>query len=335
VNQSDLQREAEQASYALRSSFFYRVHSLWPNLLQMLSLAGGLKINWKGRKGFGISEAAWQRIQTQGIAPVNVFCHPEVIRATPPLITYYRCLALLPQKGAQRLAYTTKQFEDGKRTNLVEKQATKLARVFNGLISLLIESDQKWSLEQNRIAALLNLGTQVNGSWRNEIGAEGSRKVKELLISHFVRAGLASDATRTDGSRIQIAELAGVPEAPPIEVIRSFKTPAGYMLTFASEPDVSIRSADGVLVSTIEVKYGLDPAGALERYGAAKKSFEQAARENRRVHNIYLASCITPEVRNRISEDRLVNEDFNLTEVLGDAEKRTRFLRHIEHIVNL
>ncbi len=335
MRQSELQREAEQASYALRSSFFYRVHSLWPNLLQMLSLAGGLKVNWRGRRGLGISEAAWQRIQTQGIDPVNVFCHPAVIRATPPLITYYRCLALLPQKGAQRLAYTTKQFEDGKKTNLVEKQATKLAQVFNGLVSLLIESDPKWSLEQNRIAALLNLGTQVNGSWRNEIGAEGSRRVKELLISHFVQSGLVSDASRTNGSKIQIAELAGAPEAPPIEVIRSFKTPAGYMFTFASEPDVSIRSADGVLVSTIEVKYGLDPAGALERYGAAKKSFEQATRENRRVHNIYLASCITPEVRNRISEDRLVNEDFNLTEVLGDAEKRTQFLRHIEHLISL
>lgn len=335
MSQSSLQREAERASYALRSSFFYRVHSLWPNLLQMLSLAGNLKVNWQGRKELGISEAAWQRIQAQGVEPANVFCHPEVIKATPTLIAYYRCLALLPQKGAQRLAYTTKQFEDGKRTNLTEKQAAKLSQVFNGLVSLLIESDPKWSLEQNRIAALLNLGTQVNGSWRNEIGSEGSRRVKELLISHFSQAGLIADAFRTDGSQIKVADLVGAPEAPPIEVIRSFRTSAGYTFTFGSEPDISIRGADGTLLSTVEVKYGLDPAGALERYGAAKKSFEQATRENRRVHNVYLASCITPEVRNRISEDRLVNEDFNLTEVLGDAERRTQFLRHIEHLISL
>jgi len=301
----------------------------------MLSLAGNLKVNWQGRKELGISEAAWQRIQAQGVEPANVFCHPEVIKATPTLIAYYRCLALLPQKGAQRLAYTTKQFEDGKRTNLTEKQAAKLSQVFNGLVSLLIESDPKWSLEQNRIAALLNLGTQVNGSWRNEIGSEGSRRVKELLISHFSQAGLIADAFRTDGSQIKVADLVGAPEAPPIEVIRSFRTSAGYTFTFGSEPDISIRGADGTLLSTVEVKYGLDPAGALERYGAAKKSFEQATRENRRVHNVYLASCITPEVRNRISEDRLVNEDFNLTEVLGDAERRTQFLRHIEHLISL
>jgi hypothetical protein len=262
----------------------------------MLSLAAHLKVKWESRNELGISEAAWQRVKTQGINPVNVFCHPEAIKATPPLIAYYRCLALLPQKGAQRLAYGTKQFEDGKRTSLTDRQAAKLSQVCNGLVSLLIESDPKWSLERSRIAALLNLGTQVNGSWRNEIGAEGSRRVKELLISHFVQAGVITNASRTDGSKIEVAELGGAPEAPPIEVIRSFRTSAGYAFTFGSEPDISIRKADGVLVSTVEVKYGLDPAGALERYGAAKKSFEQATRENRRVHNIYLASCITSEV---------------------------------------
>ena len=117
--------------------------------------------------------------------------------------------------------------------------------------------------------------------------------------------------------------------------VRSFVTSNGYTFIFGSEPDVAIRDSKGALISTIEVKYGLDPAGALERYGAAKKSFEQATKENRRVHNIYLVSCITPEVRNRIKEDRLVNDDFNLTDILGDAESRNNFLRHIEHLINI
>lgn len=159
MSEKSLQREAEDASYALRSSFFYRVHTLWPNLLQMLMLARQLSVNWEVRHEIGISDMAWLRVEGENIEPVLVFCHPEIITATPPLIAYYRCLALLPQKGAQRLACSTKQFEDGKRTNLPEKQATKLAQVFNGLISLLVECDLRWSLEQNRIAALLNLGT--------------------------------------------------------------------------------------------------------------------------------------------------------------------------------
>jgi len=335
LNTSHLQHEAEKASYALRSSFFYRVHSVWPNLLQMLTLARDLGVRWEGRGELGISQEAWQQVQKQGIDPVNAFCHPEVIRATPPLVTYYRCLALLPQKGAQRLAFATKQLEDGKRAVLAEEQAGQLAQVFNGLISLLIESDPNWSLEQNHVAALLNLGTQVNGSWRNEIGAEGSRRVKELLIGHFAQGRLIADASRTDGSRMDAAELVSAGHASPIEAIRSFSTRNGYTFIFGSEPDISIRNAGGVLVSTVEVKYGLDPAGALERYGAAKKSFEHATAENRRVHNVYLASCITDEVRSRIAQDRLVNEDFNLTEVLADSETRGRFLAHIQHQVSL
>lgn len=335
MNQSDLQREAEQTRYTLRSSFFYRVHSSWPNLLRTAELAKQLAVDWEARQELGISESAWKRIDKEHIDPVLVFCHPEVIRATPPLIAYYRCLALLPQKGAQRLAYSTQQFESGTRTNLTQRQAAKLAQIFNGLISLLIESDPKWSLEKAHMAALLNLGTQVNGSWRNEIGAEGSRRVKELLVIHFAEAGLVAAAVRIDGSKIEVGALTGAIEAPPIEIIRAFRTRSGHTFTFGSEPDISIHNADAVLISTIEVKYGLDPAGALERYGAAKKSFEQATRENRRVHNIYLASCITPEVRHRIDEDRLVNEDFNLTEVLGDTEKRREFLKRVEHLISL
>lgn len=83
-----------------------------------------------------------------------------------------------------------------------QPQATKIAEVFNGLISLLIESDPKWSLEKPRLASLLNLGTQVNGSWRNEIGVEGGYRVKELLVTHYAETGEMTEATVTDGSRL-------------------------------------------------------------------------------------------------------------------------------------
>lgn len=205
-----------------------------------------------------------------------------------------------------------------------------MAQAFNGLISMLIESDPAWSLSNSRVAALLNLGSQVNGSWRNEIGSEGGRRVKELLVSHFIQSGLIANAYGANNSEIDPKQLAG-----QFEAVRSFVTKTGYMFTFGSEPDVAIRDDKGILISTIEVKYGLDPAGALERYGAAKKSFEQATKDNPRVHNIYLVSCITPEVKNRIKEDRLVNDDFNLTAILAEAETRSDFLKHIEHLVSL
>ena len=86
-------------------------------------------------------------------------------------------------------------------------------------------------------------------------------------------------------------------------------------------------------VMDIEIKYGLDPAGALERYGAAMKSFEAAVSENSRVVNVYLASSITPEVRRRIDDDRLVNQDFNLIELLANSEKRQEFIEYAKRLI--
>ena len=64
------------------------------------------------------------------------------------------------------------------------------------------------------------------------------------------------------------------------------------------------------------------------------KSFEAATNENRRVVNVYLASCITPELRRRIAEDRLVNQEFNLTEVLNEAPRREEFLSYVRKTLN-
>ena len=80
------------------------------------------------------------------------------------------------------------------------------------------------------------------------------------------------------------------------------------------------------MVGTIEVEYGLDRAGALERYGAAEKSFEDAVRQNVRVQNIYLANVITAEVRRRIDTDRLVTESFEFGRIAVDQAERRRFL---------
>lgn len=124
MSQRDLQHEAEQTSYTLRSSFYYRVHSSWQNQLDLLVKAKQLNLDWSEYKKFGISAIAWQRVTSNH---KEVFCHPEVIRNIPRLVTYYRSLALLPQKGAQRLGVSTQGFEDGSRTKMPEKTAVKLA----------------------------------------------------------------------------------------------------------------------------------------------------------------------------------------------------------------
>ena len=330
MTQPDLQQEAERARYTLRSSFFYRVHFQWTTLLALAGQqAGSSTLKWGQLQDLGISDTAWNRVQDRMINPTLVFCHPEVIQQVPTLITYYRCLALLPQKGLKPFGLSsTKNLEEGGNSNLSRPRAQRIAHVLNNLISLLIESDHNWTLEDARVAALLNFGTQINGSWRNEVGDEGSRRVKELLVGSLLEEGLVENIIKTDGSLVTPSQ-----EVPFVRGIRGITITGGYEITFASEPDVSIRTSQGILESTIEVKYGLDPAGALERYGAAKKSFDEAVRENSRVINVYLASAITPEVRRRMDIDRLVNRDFNLTEVLANSEIRREFIGYVRRLI--
>lgn len=322
----DLQREAEYARYGLRSSFYYRMHGTWDGLLLLVEAVA--VTDWDGRDRWGISETAWSRIVNKGELPHRVFCHPSVIEAEPRLITYYRCLALLPQKGLQRLATGTQRLEEGK-GRLNKDRATVIARTVNNLTSLLVDSDPNWTLQGIRMAALLNLGSQVNGSWRNEIGVEGSRRVQELVLAFALESELVHSISMDDGSQISPSDVKAEHQ------VRGFRFNNGFTLAFAAEPDMAVHDSRGGLVATVEVKYGLDPAGALERYGAAKKSFESATRENARVTNVYLASCITPEVRRKISDDRLVNREFNLTEVLHDSERREQFLNYIRRLVEL
>lgn len=281
-------------------------------------------------KDWGISEPAWDKIAAKRVTPLMVFCHPDKIQQNPRLITYYRCLALLPQKGMQRLAVGTQSLEEGKSKSLSSTRALKIAHAVNSLLSLLIESDPNWTLEGAQTAALLNLGSQINGAWRNEIGAEGSRRVKELLVESFLSMGLVKETLCNDGTIIDPTKA-----LPSFATLKGFTAVNGFSLTFGSEPDVSIRDPKGMLVATIEVKYGLDPAGALERYGAAKKSFEQAKKENAAALNVYLASCITDEVSKRIEEDQLVYQSSNLTEILGDPDKREELIKFVKWLLHL
>ncbi len=66
-------------------------------------------------------------------------------------------------------------------------------------------------------------------------------------------------------------------------------------------------------------KGGADPAGALEGYGAAQKSFEEACRRNPEVKAIVVASCITSQVHTCIQSDPTISSYFNLTEILSEG----------------
>jgi hypothetical protein len=106
-------------------------------------------------------------------------------------------------------------------------------------------------------------------------------------------------------------------------------------ILFSSEPD-SLLNNQGTTVGVIEVKGGADPAGALERYGAAKKSFEETLRSNSVAKTILVASCITTEVHTRIQNDPTISTYFNLTENLSEnSNKYNQFVQEVFSLLGM
>ena len=97
-----------------------------------------------------------------------------------------------------------------------------------------------------------------------------------------------------------------------------------------SEPDIKFESrteGDWQTVSTVEIKSGTDPAGALERLGAIQKSFEQTPPRSR---NIAVHGVVTPEMRRRLDEMN-VARDFALYQILNDETAWEDFIRELFH----
>ena len=84
-------------------------------------------------------------------------------------------------------------------------------------------------------------------------------------------------------------------------------------------------------MAVIEVKGGTDSAGALERYGAAKKSFEHAIEVSPRCKNFYIAGVFTEELERRIHDDRLIEKTFDLIQLLDDRVYRDNFFNELFH----
>jgi len=155
--------------------------------------------------------------------------------------------------------------------------------------------------------------------------------VRELLLGCFGSEGLVEHLRLRDA----VAQFRDDLSADDLDSVQEITLRNGYRVVFGSDPDASIFDPTGDLQAAIEVKAGTDAAGALERYGAAKKSFDAALKRNKAADTIYLSSCITDGVRAAMAEDRLVKHEFSLTDVLTDEEERNRFLSHVRWLVHL
>ena len=175
-------------------------------------------------------------------------------------------------------------------------------------------------------------GATIDGSWRNKIGEEAEKMVKSYILraclnekSIFAMIDRNNNPIDYDNSYDYMAN---------IDLFKGIKLNNQKSILFSSEPDVSIIDKTGKPLSVIEVKGGTDPAGALERLGAIKKSFDYARRENSKVETILVVSCITDEMRKRLKKDNLIGLVFNLTSIIIDMDYRNKFVEKLNKIIN-
>ena len=328
--------EAHKINYRLRSTFFYRkLHEYqtltFPAIIrQLVPYSGGY--NWEDRENWGVSDDAFAKIQAGSLVPIQVFAHPRLLREQPHRTAYYRNVAALSRKATGYLAGTSPdRFEDKDDADMPERTAFSLARLFNEHVSLIVESAfADFKADELNGLLLASTGAQIDGSWRNSIGDEAEKVVQTMLVQEIVRHQLLDAFILREG---------GIIESPNDErteyILKNIRVIKGVMLTnqksvlFSSEPDLSFLSRSGHSELVIEVKGGTDPAGALERFGAAKKSFGHERSANSAVLTCFVASCITAEVEARITHDKDFSRYFNLTQLLTDETKKQRFLSYL------
>lgn len=321
--------EANRINYRLRSTFFYRKLKEY-NTLSFPSMVAELisvenLYNWEQRQQWGVGEDAFSYINShRELHLFQVFCHPKLLREYPRLLGYYRNIAALSQKSVKYLVKVdVKKIEAdvNNQISLNPEQALALATLFNEHITLIVDASIKSLTKEELYGILLtSTGAQIDGSWRNAIGEEAEKVVQRLLLNEVKeRRLLGALIPRTGTSAEQYDPKRLEEQIGNVHLYRGILLKNQTSILFSSDPDISLLNADGVTACAIEVKGGADPAGALERYGAAKKSFGEARRITPNVPTILVASCITPEVQTRIEQDPLITSYYNLTELLQEG----------------
>ena len=253
-----------------------------------------------------ISSAAWKHVAALGIVPQVVFAHPDILRAHPATSLYYRGMALLSQKRVGQVAVSVKNWEDGTRKTPVRPDAArKVARLYNAIISSIIEGSSDWTLDNGYRNVLATMGISLDGMYRNRIGSMAEDLVKNRIASWLKDKGLIAPDSPKEGP---------------------YLLPDETLMRYGSEPDIDFVRRNR-LIATIEIKGGRDPAGALERLGAMTKSFAETPPG---CVNFLVAGVVTPEMQSRL--DAMGNvKVYLLDEIAQDGKRWDDFIREVFH----
>jgi hypothetical protein len=276
------------------------------------------KLSWEPLRNLLIDPEVWAYAAANHYDPKLVFCHPDVLLYKPATSLYYRGLCGLSLKAAKDYFGAVESLERGNpRARLDTEKAIKMARTYNTFICSIIKNSTAWTLENGNRTIIATLGITLDGIMRNKVGDIAEERIRTLVLEWLIDQELLVEPTLT---KKQLYE----------KIPSSCTLKKNIAMKFGSEPDISFSRDDELLV-VVEIKGGIDPAGALERYGAATKSFQHAVRVSPRCKNFYLGAVYTPELERRISEDRLVEKTFNIIEILDRPQARERFFRELFH----
>ncbi len=327
-------------SYLLKSTFFYNrlntngYFSLFMKVKKFVKIEGD-KLDWSKRAEWSISEDAWDIIQENGISPALVFVHPKVLKLNPSFLKFYRSVAMLPQKGLTAISKVANidPIEKGKvdASRIKAESITKLTKAINEVLSVVVTVAS--GLNEKRLEGMMyaTAGTNIDGSWRNQIGAEGERVIRTIILNGLLHYNEVTSFIDKANNTVEISSAEAKKFTEDIDLVKTINLTNGYSVYFSSEPDVTMYNPKGEIVGIIEIKAGLDPAGALERLGAMFKSFENTLAEYPDAVTILVASCITKEVDNRLNASMVVRQKYITA---NDREKR-KFVNRLRVIVKL
>lgn len=328
-------------SYLLKSTFFYNrlltegYFSLFAQIKKYAKVEGD-NLLWNHLEGWHISQEAWGTITENDIQPLLVFAHPKVLQLNPHFLKYYRSVAMIPQKGLKSVSGVSNvdSIEDGKVEpgKLSQNQVDRLVQTINETMSMVVSLAS--DINEKKLEGMMysTAGTKIDGSWRNSIGAEGERVVRRIILHEMLAHSEVTSVVDKDNQIHSISEWDIGDSFDSIKVINLVN---GYSILFSSEPDVTMFDGKGAIVGVIEIKSGLDPAGALERLGAMFKSFENTLAEYPNAVTILVASCITDEVESRLGASMLVRQKYITTNITSNEHEKRKFVNRIRAIVKL
>jgi len=291
-----------------KSTFFHQKLHEW-GLLEIaseLEQIKGEELKWNINK-LNITSKAWNKIIHRGIKPVRVFAHPQVLLENPKRVSYYRMLAMVSQKSMSKVKLNVIKYEMG-RVGLDRKTALALSRHLNRIISTLIEHDKEIDSREFDIWRGMCAGSQAQGSWQNIKGDRSEIVIKDLIRKRLIDEGLV--VRKKIHGKVEELELND-----------------GRKFVLAGEPDVGVYSGNMIQLA-VEIKGGIDPAGVLERFGAALKSLRRCKQANPESATVLLMQgvSLTRKVKEEINKaSDVIDYFFTIEEITTNEKQRKRF----------